>query len=120
MRIRSESMPTYYNHAMPPHGHRAENSSVTREPERNRAGGGGINRTYNTHLGHPWEESRQNDVRQPEISTHKLNGWSPDVAERIKDEVAGLFNDKLHVSVSGTGQSYRNPYSHRFDAMPYP
>jgi hypothetical protein len=25
--------------------------------------GGGINRTPNTHLGHLWEESQQNDVR---------------------------------------------------------
>jgi hypothetical protein len=44
---------TYYNHAMPPHVHRAKYSSATREPERYRAGGGGINRTPNTHLGHP-------------------------------------------------------------------
>jgi hypothetical protein len=83
-------------------------------------GGGGINRTPNTHIEHPWEKSRQNDVRQPEISTHKLNGWSTNVVEKIRDEVVGLFRDKLGVSVSGTGQSYRKPYSHRFDAVPYP
>jgi hypothetical protein len=111
---------THYNHAMPPHGHRAEYCSATREPERYRAGAGDINRTSNTHLGHPWEESRQSDVRQPEISTHKLNGWSPDMAERIRDEVAGMFRDKLGVSMSSTGQSYRKPYSHRFDIVSYP
>jgi hypothetical protein len=90
---------THYNHAIPPHGHRAEYCSATREPERYRAGAGDINRTPNTHLKHPWEESRQSDVRQPEISTHKLNGWSLDMAERIRDEVAGMFKDKLGVSV---------------------
>jgi hypothetical protein len=41
------------------------------------------------------------------------------VMERIRDEVAGLFRDKLGVSVSGIGQSYRKPYSHRFDVVPY-
>jgi hypothetical protein len=42
------------------------------------------------------------------------------MAERIRDEVAGMFRDKLGVSVLGTGQSYRKPYSHRFDTVPYP
>jgi hypothetical protein len=111
---------THYNHAIPPQGHRAEYYSATREPERYSAGAGDINRTPNTHLKHPWEESRQSDVRQPEISTHKLNGWSPDMVERIRDEVPGMFRDKLGVSVSSTGQSYRKPYSHRFDTVPYP
>jgi hypothetical protein len=59
----------YYNHAMPPHVHRVEYFSATREPERYRARGGGINRTPNTHLRHPLEESRQNDVRQYKIFT---------------------------------------------------
>jgi hypothetical protein len=31
-----------------------------------------------------------------------------------------MFRDKLGVSVSGTGQSYQKPYSHRFDTVPYP
>jgi hypothetical protein len=97
-----------------------EYSLATREPERYKAGGGGINRTPSTHLGHPWEESRQNDVSQPDISTHKLNGGLPYMVERIRDKVARLFRDKLGVSVSGIGQSYRKPYSHRFDVMPYP
>jgi hypothetical protein len=57
---------------MAPHGHMAEYYSDTREPDRYRAGGGGINMTPNTQLGHPWEESRHNDVRQPQISTHNL------------------------------------------------
>jgi hypothetical protein len=61
---------THYNHTIPPHGHRAEYCSAIREPERYRAGAGDINRTPSTHLKHPWEESRQSDVRQPEISTH--------------------------------------------------
>jgi hypothetical protein len=35
---------TYYDHTMPPHEHSVKYSSVTREPERYRAGGGVINR----------------------------------------------------------------------------
>jgi hypothetical protein len=62
----------YCNHAMPPHIHRAGYSLATREPERYRAGGGGINRTPNTHLRHPWEESQQNDIMQLEIFTPNL------------------------------------------------
>jgi hypothetical protein len=104
---------------MPPYVHRAGYYSTTREPERFRVGGGGINRTPNTHLRHTWKESQQNDVRQPKIFTPKLNGWSPDVVEKIKDEVAMLFRDKLGVSVSGICQSCRKPCSHRFDDVPY-
>jgi hypothetical protein len=100
---------------LPPHEQRVEYSSATREAERCRAGGGGINRTPSTHLGHPWEESQT-----PEISTHKLNGGPPDMVERIRDEVVGLFKDKFGVSVSSIGQSYRKPYSHQFDVVPYP
>jgi hypothetical protein len=44
----------YYNHVVPPHVLRAEYYFATRDPKRYRAGGGGINRTPNTHLGHPW------------------------------------------------------------------
>jgi hypothetical protein len=42
------------------------------------------------------------------------------MAEKIIDEVDEMFRDKLGVSVSGTGQSYRKPYSHRFDIVPHP
>jgi hypothetical protein len=42
------------------------------------------------------------------------------MAERIRDEVARMLRDKLGVSVLGTGQSYRKPYSHRFDTVSYP
>jgi hypothetical protein len=42
------------------------------------------------------------------------------MAERIRDEVAGVFRDELGVSVLGTEQSYRKPYSHRFDTDSYP
>jgi hypothetical protein len=44
---------THYNHVIPPHGHRVEYCSATREHERYRAGAGDINRTPNTHLKHP-------------------------------------------------------------------
>jgi hypothetical protein len=54
------------------------------------------------------------------VFTFVFNGWSLDVVEKIRDMLAGLFRDKLDVSVSATGQSYRKPYSHRFDVVPYP
>lgn len=73
----------YHNHVMPPHAHMAKYSSATSKSERYRTGGGGINRTLNTHLGHPSEESRQNDAMQSEISTHKLNEWSLDMVEKL-------------------------------------
>jgi hypothetical protein len=41
------------------------------------------------------------------------------MVEKIRHKVVGLFRDKLGVSVSGTGQSYQKPYSHRFDVVPY-
>jgi hypothetical protein len=40
--------------------------------------------------------------------------------EKIRDEVARLFRHKFGVSVSSMGQSYRKPYNHRFDVVPYP
>jgi hypothetical protein len=49
---------THYNHTIPTHGHMVEYCSTTREPERYRAGASNINRTSNTHLRHPWVESR--------------------------------------------------------------
>lgn len=42
------------------------------------------------------------------------------MVEKIRDKVAGLFKDKVGVSVSGIGQSYQKPYSHWFDIVPYP
>jgi hypothetical protein len=42
------------------------------------------------------------------------------MVEIIRDEVAGLFKDKLSVSVLGIGQSYQKPYSYRFDVVPCP
>lgn len=38
------------------------------------------------------------------------------MVEKIMDELATLFRDKVGLSVSGTGQSYQKPYSHQFYA----
>jgi hypothetical protein len=71
--------------------------------------------TPNTYFEHPLEESDK-------IMSHnlrfypKLNGWSLDMVEKNRDEVAGLFRDKLGVSVSGARQSYQKPYSRQFYA----
>jgi hypothetical protein len=40
--------------------------------------------------------------------------------EKIREEMAELFRDRLEVSVARVGQSYQKPYDHRFDIIPYP
>lgn len=44
----------------------------------------------------------------------------PYVMEKIRDEMAELFQDRLGVSVAKIGKSYKKPYDHRFDTVPYP
>ena len=41
------------------------------------------------------------------------------MVEKIRDEIVGLFRDKLGLSVLGMRQSYQKPYNHRFDVVPY-
>jgi hypothetical protein len=40
--------------------------------------------------------------------------------EKIREEMAELFRDRLGVSVARVGQSYKKPYDHRFDTVVYP
>jgi hypothetical protein len=40
--------------------------------------------------------------------------------EKIREEMAELFRDRLGVSVTRVGQSYQKPYDHRFDIVSYP
>jgi hypothetical protein len=40
--------------------------------------------------------------------------------EKIREEMAELFRDRLGVSVARVRQSYQKPYDHRFDTVPYP
>jgi hypothetical protein len=40
--------------------------------------------------------------------------------EKIREEMAELFRDRLGVIVVRVGQSYQKPYDHRFDIVPYP
>jgi hypothetical protein len=40
--------------------------------------------------------------------------------EKIREETDELFQDRLGVSVARVGQSYKKPYDHRFDTVPYP
>jgi hypothetical protein len=40
--------------------------------------------------------------------------------EKIREEMAKLFRDKLGVSVATVGQSYQKPYDHWFDIVSYP
>jgi hypothetical protein len=40
--------------------------------------------------------------------------------EKIREEMAELFRDRLGVSVARVGQSYQKTYDHRFDIVSYP
>jgi hypothetical protein len=40
--------------------------------------------------------------------------------EKIREEMAELFRERLEVSVARVGQSYQKPYDHRFDNVSYP
>jgi hypothetical protein len=118
---------THHSHAIPPPVHRAEYFSASREPERfnthYRTVGGGTSaprdRAPITHFDRPWAESRHSDARPLESHIPRLRGWSPDVVDKLREEVAELFRDKLGVSVSGMGQSYRKPYDHKFGTVLY-
>jgi hypothetical protein len=39
--------------------------------------------------------------------------------EKIREEMAELFRDRLGVSVTRVGQSYQKPYDHRFGIVSY-
>jgi hypothetical protein len=40
--------------------------------------------------------------------------------EKIIEEIAELFRDRVRVSVAKVGRSYQKPYDHWFDTIPYP
>jgi hypothetical protein len=40
--------------------------------------------------------------------------------EKIREEMAELFRDRLGFTVARVGQSYQKPYDHRFNTVPYP
>jgi hypothetical protein len=40
--------------------------------------------------------------------------------EKIREEMAELFRDRLGVSIARVGQSYQKPYDPRFDTVLYP
>jgi hypothetical protein len=40
--------------------------------------------------------------------------------EKIREEMAELFRDRLKVSVARVGQSYQKSYDHWFDIVSYP
>jgi hypothetical protein len=50
----------------------------------------------------------------------RSGGLPPNTMEKIREEMAELFRDRLRVSVARVGQSYQKPYDHQFDTIPYP
>jgi hypothetical protein len=50
----------------------------------------------------------------------RSGGLPPDAMEKIREEMAELFRDRLEVSVGRVGQTYQKSYDHRFDIVPYP
>lgn len=80
--------------------------------------GGGTSSTLSTHLERPQLKDLHNNARPPKTFILKLSGWLSDVVEKIREQVAGLFRDKLDVSVSSMRQSYQKPST--TDLTPYP
>jgi hypothetical protein len=50
----------------------------------------------------------------------RAGGLAPAAIDIVREEIAGVFRDKLGVSMVPVGQSYRRPYDSRFDHQPYP
>jgi hypothetical protein len=50
----------------------------------------------------------------------RAGGLAPAAIDIVREEIAGVFRDKLGVSIVPRGQSYRKPYDSRFDHHPYP
>jgi hypothetical protein len=67
-----------------------------------------------------WAEGRHNNAHPTEPHIPRVGGLPPGTIEKIREEIAELFREKLGVSVTRLGQSDRKPYDHRFDTIPYP
>jgi hypothetical protein len=57
---------------------------------------------------------------QPNEPLQRTGGLPLGSMEKIWEEIAELLRERLNVSVSILEQSYRKPYNHRFDTVPYP
>jgi hypothetical protein len=66
------------------------------------------------------QEGRHNNARPKEPHSLGSDGLLLSAMEKIREEMAELFWDRLGVSVTRVGQSYQKPYDHRFDIVPYP
>jgi hypothetical protein len=65
------------------------------------------------------QEGRHSNARPNEPYSPGSGGLPPGAMEKIREDMAELFRD-IRVSVARVGQSYQNPYDHRFDTVPYP
>jgi hypothetical protein len=50
----------------------------------------------------------------------RAGGLAPAAIDIVREEITGVFRDKLGVSMVPRGQSYRRPYDSRFYHHPYP
>jgi hypothetical protein len=66
------------------------------------------------------QDGRHNNARPNEPHSLGSGGLPPGAMEKIREEMAKLFRDRLGVSVARVGQSYQKPYDHRFDIVTYP
>jgi hypothetical protein len=56
----------------------------------------------------------------PPMFDQRAGGLAPAAIDIVREEIAGVFRDKLEVSMVPGGHSYRKPYDSRFDHHPYP
>jgi hypothetical protein len=64
------------------------------------------------------QEGRHNNARSNEPHSLGSGGLPPGAIEKIREEMAELFRDRIGVGVARVGQSYQKPYDHRFDNCP--
>lgn len=65
-------------------------------------------------------DNRHNNARPPKPHIVRSGPLTPAIMDKIWEEITKLFRDKLVISMSDLGSSYRKPYDHRFDTIPYP
>jgi hypothetical protein len=68
-----------------------------------------------------WGGRQQANIQPiPPMFDQRVGGLAPTAIDIVREEIAGVFRDKLRVSMVPRGQSYRKPYDSQFGHHPYP
>lgn len=61
-------------------------------------------------LDYPHIDNRYNNVQPPEPHNLRSGSLPPTTIDKVREEITELLRDKLGISMSSMGQSYRKPY----------